>query len=138
MARRGFGKDQFDDDATSSSSIPLSVRKEQIKLQIQPNPKTQSSWDFNIPRKALNQLRSKHLENRRKSRTKLLQILMERSKPDASKGIIVDIDSEDEFQEALDDIKKEHLPLKKKIFLWKADNYQRTDLEFQKMSKSTH
>ena len=72
------------------------------------------------------------------SRTKLLEILMEKPNPDAGKDIVVDIDSEDEFQEALDDLNKDRLPLKKKMFLWKTYNYQRTDPEFQKISRCTH
>ena len=138
MTKRDFGKDSFDEDAASSSSIPLSVRREQLRIQVQPSPKTQISWDTNVPRKAINILRSESPENRRMSRTKLLEILMEKPKPDAGKDVVVDIDSKDEFQEALDDLNKDKLPLKKKMFLWKADNYYRTAPKFQKISRSTH
>ena len=117
MTKRGFGKDSFDQDSASSSSIPLVVRKEQLKVQVQPSPKTQISWDTNVPRKATNILRSESSEYRRMARTKLLAILMEKPNPDAGKDVMVDIDSEDEFQEALDDLNKDQLPLKKKMFL---------------------
>ena len=40
---------------------------------------------------------------------------MDRPNPDAGKIIVVDIDSEDEIDEALNELKKEELPLKKKI-----------------------
>ena len=63
---------------------------------------------------------------------------MDKPNPDAGKDVVVDIDSEDEFQEELDNLNKDNLPLKKKMFLWKADNYQRTDPEFQKVSRCTH
>ena len=57
---------------------------------------------------------------------------MDRPNPDAEKAIIVDIDSEDEFDEALNELIKEELPLKKGMWLWKTDDYSRIDPEFQK------
>ena len=63
---------------------------------------------------------------------------MERPNPDTSKTIVVDIDFEDEIDEALNELKKEELPLKKRIWLRKVDNYSRTDSEFQKHKRRTH
>ena len=40
---------------------------------------------------------------------------MERHNPDAGKTIVVDIDSEDEFDEALHELRKKELPLKKRM-----------------------
>ena len=77
----------------------------------------QSSIEVGIPRKAINILRSERPEYKRIARNRLLNILMERPNPDAGKGVVVDINSEDEFDETLDEIRKENLPLKKKIWL---------------------
>ena len=63
---------------------------------------------------------------------------MERRNPNAGKTIVVDIDSEDEFDEALNELRKEDLPLKKKMWLWKVDDYNRSDAEFQKSKLRTH
>ena len=52
---------------------------------------------------------------------------MDRPNPDAGKTIVVDIDSEDEFDEAINKINKKDLPLKKHMSLWKVDDYNRTD-----------
>ena len=92
MTKKGFGKDSFDEDAASSSSIPLAVRRDQLKTQKHTSPKTQISWDTNVPRKAINILRSESSEYRRMARTKLLAILMEKPNPDAGKDVVVDID----------------------------------------------
>ena len=59
---------------------------------------------------------------------------MDRPNPDAGKSVVEDVDSEDE----IDEIKREHLPLKKKMWLQKADNYSRIDPEFQKIPRRTH
>ena len=55
-----------------------------------------------------------------------------KTQPDAGKPIMVDINSKDEIDEALNELKKEELPLKKRIWLRKVDVYSRTDSEFQK------
>ena len=68
-----------------------------------------------MPTKAINLLRAECKENRRKSRTKLLEILMDRPNLDAGKTIVVDIDSEDEFDEVLNELNKQDLPLKKRM-----------------------
>ena len=58
--------------------------------------------------------------------------------PDAGKSVVVDADSEDEFDEALDKIHRENLPLKKRRWYWKVDDYSRIDTEFQKHKGKTH
>ena len=57
---------------------------------------------------------------------------MDRPNPNIGKTIVVDIDSEDEFDETLNELKRDELPLKKRIWLKKVDDYSRSDKEFQK------
>ena len=118
MAEGGFGKLIKEETSFSSSSVPLIRRMVQILGPRNPQyidqPSTSrpsTSAEGVIPRKAINILRSECKENRRKSRTKLLEILMDRPNPDAGKTIVVDIDSEDEFDEAVNELRREELPL---------------------------
>ena len=71
-------------------------------------------------------------EYRKMSRTKLFEILIKQSNPNARKSVVVDVESEDEVDEAYDKITRENLPLKKWMSLWKANNYSRTDPKFRK------
>ena len=57
---------------------------------------------------------------------------MERSNPDNGKSVVIDVNLDVEFDETLDEIRRESLPLKKRMWLWKVDDYSRTDPEFQK------
>ena len=123
--------------SSSSSSVPLITRRHQLATQRDTqNPthastsKASTSSEAAIPRKAINILRSEHPENRRKARTKLLEILMDRLNLEAGKPVIVDIDSKDEIDETLNELKKEKLLRKKRIWLRKVDDYSRTDSEF--------
>ena len=145
MAEGGFGKIIKEETSSSSSTVPLITRRTQIlgtrNPQYTDQPTTSrpsTSAEGVIPRKAINILRSECKENRRKSRTKLIEILMDRRNPDAGKTIVVDIDSEDEFDEALNKLKKKELPLKKRIWFWKVDDYSQSDSEFQKNKFWTH
>ena len=63
---------------------------------------------------------------------------MQSQNPDAGKSVVVDVDSEDEFDETLDEIRRENLPLKKRMWLWKVDDYSRTDPEFHKHKRKTY
>ena len=67
-----------------------------------------------------------------------MEILNERRNPDEGKRVVVDICSDNEFDEVLDEIRKEDLPTNKRIWLWKVDDYSRTDLEFCKPKRRTH
>ena len=127
MSGGGFGKDLKEETSSSESPVPLITRRTQIfgprnpQLLDQPSTsKASTSGEGVVPKKAINLLRSECKENRRKSRTKLLEILMDRPNPDAGKTIVVDIDSEDEFDEAINEINKKDLPLKKCMWLWKV------------------
>ena len=132
MDEEGFGKIIKEETSSSSSVVPLITRRTQIfgprnpqYTDLPTTSKPSTSAEGVIPRKAINILRSKCPENRRKAWTKLLEILMERPNPDAGKTIVIDIDSEDEFDETLDEIRKEDLPQKKKIWLWRKDDYSK-------------
>ena len=123
MSGSGFGKDLKEETSSSESSIPLITRRIQIfgprnpQLDQPTTSKASTSGEGAVPKKAINLLRAECKENRRKSRTKVLEILMDRPNPDVGKTIVVDIDSEDEFDEAIDEINKEDLPLKKRMWL---------------------
>ena len=133
MAERAFGKRK--ETSSSSSSIPLDTQGRR-----QPNPRssTQKQIDTETPRKAIKILRSNRPEYRRIARTKLLEILMQSPNPDTRKSVTVDVDSEDEFDETLDEIRGENLPLKERMWYWKVDDYNRTDAKFQKHKRKTH
>ena len=122
MAETGVGKIK-EETCSSSSSIPLITHRSQILAHRNPQnidhpstSKPSTSDEAAIPRKAINILRSESKENRRKARTKLLEILMDRPNPDTGKAIIIDIDFEDEFDEALNELRKKELPLKKRMW----------------------
>ena len=58
------------------------------------------------------------------SRKALLEILMKEKNPHASKSVVVDVESDsEEVDETFDFLRQEHLPLRKRMFLWKADVY---------------
>ena len=61
-------------------------------------------------------------EYRKMSQTQLLEILMSRQNPEAEKSIIVGVKSDDEVDETYDEIRRENLPLKKQMWLWKAND----------------
>ena len=88
----------------------------------------QVSTDTEAPKKAINILRMERPEYKWMARTKLLEILMQSLNPNAGKSVVVDVDSEDEFDETLDEIRRENLPLKKRMWLWKADDYSHPEL----------
>ena len=121
MVEAGFGK-KIEETSSSSSFGPLiTCRWQLITQKSSQTPaqastsKASTSTETVVPKKAINILRSERLENRRKARTKLLDILMERPNLDAGKNIVVDIDSEDEFDETLNEIRRDGLPPKKRI-----------------------
>ena len=72
------------------------------------------------------------------SRKALLEILMKQENPDSRKSVVVDVeyDSED-IDETFNSLKQEELPLRKRMFLWKADIYW-IDLEFNKPKVRTY
>ena len=133
MSGGGFGKAPLNEETSSSeSSARLISRRTQILGPKNPqleqtsrNPrigqtstsKPSTSRERVVPKKAINLLRAECKENRRKSRTKLLEILMDRPNLDAGKTIVVDIDSEDKFDEVLNELNKQDLPLKKRMWL---------------------
>ena len=102
MVDSGFGKKIEETSSSSTSSIPLITRRWQLGLE--KSPQTQVSTEVKVSKKAINILRSEHPEYRRMARNKLLTILMERPNPDVGKDVMVDINSEDEFDETLDEI----------------------------------
>ena len=131
MAETGFGK-KIEETFSSSSSVPLITHRRQLVTQKNlktaaqaSTSKALTSTEGAVPKKAINILRLEHPENRRKARTKLLEILIEKPNPDAGKTIVVDIDSEDEFDEALNELKRDELRLKKRIWLKKVNDYSR-------------
>ena len=68
----------------------------------------------------------------------LLEILMRATNPDADKSVVVDIEFDsEEIDETFDEIRKDQLPLRKRIFSWKADRYL-IDSEFEKPRVRTH
>ena len=133
MSGGGFGKALLREETSSSeSSVPLISRRTQILGPRNPqieqssrNPrlgqvstsKPSTSGDGGVPKKAINLLRAECKENRKKSRTKLLEILMDRPNLNAGKTIVVDINSEDKFDEVLNELNKKDLPLKKRMWL---------------------
>ena len=154
MSGGGFGKALLHEETSSSESSACLISRRTKILgpknpqleQIPRNPrigqtstsKPSTSGEKAVPKKAINLLRAECKENRRKSRIKLLEILMDRPNLDAGKTIVVDIDSEDEFDEVLNELNKEDLPLKKRMWLWKTDDYSQTDAELNKSKLWTH
>ena len=134
MANGSFGKNT---EETSSSYIPLNTH-----AMKQPNPKDslkkQGTPETEIPRKPINLLRMQDPAYKKMSRMKLLEILMKQPNANAGKSIVINVKSNDEINEAYDTIARENLPLKKQMFLWKVDDYRRTDPEFRKVKRRTH
>ena len=49
-------------------------------------------------------------------------ILMKQPNPDAGKGIVVNVKSDsEEIDETYDSLRKDKLPLRKRLLLWKTD-----------------
>ena len=72
------------------------------------------------------------------SKKGLLEILMSRPNLNASKSVVVDVKSDfDEIHKTYDSLRRDELPLRKRMFLWKADVY-RTDPEFHMPKTRTH
>ena len=115
MAEGSYGKETKD---TSSSYVPLNThsRKQPIPKDI---PKKQPGTpESSVPRKPINLLKMQDPTYKKISRKDLLEILMRQPTPDARKSIVVDVESDtDEIDEAYDSIRKESLPLQKRMFL---------------------
>ena len=100
MADTRFGK-KIEETSSSSSSIPLITHRQQLVAK---SPPSQTSTKVVIPKKVINILRSERPEYRRMARAKLMEILNERRNPDVGKSVVVDIFSDDEFDEVHDEI----------------------------------
>ena len=74
--------------------------------------------DSVVTRKPINILRTQDLKFEKMSRKDLLEILMSQPNSDVKKSIVVDVKSDtEEINETYNSLRKEELPLRKRIFL---------------------
>ena len=135
MVRRNFGMDT--EPSSSSNDIPLIPRcRTQNPRVVQ--SKSPSTLETRIPRKPINTLKAYDSKFKRMSRKDLLEVLMKHPNPEVGKSVVIDVESDsEEIDETYNTLKKKELPLKKRMFLWKAVVY-RIDLEFNKPKGRTH
>ena len=134
MAGRKFGKTS---ETSSSSEIPLTRRSKTLNPRVEQlgNPR---SKNISVPRKPINILKTQDPKYKKMSRKALLEVLMKEKNPYAQKSIIVDVESDSkEIDETYDAIRKDQLPVRKRMFLWKTNKYT-NDQEFNKPRVRTH